>query len=136
MKLLTISKKLLPVLTLLLATSAFAADKASLVLYEAATVSGHKLAPGQYQLKWEGAGPSVELNILSKGKVVATAPAHLVELSNVEHRDTYKIHMNDDGTATLVKINFAGRKYALSLTDDSASAESPTQKDSNMQTSK
>jgi hypothetical protein len=130
MKLLVISKKLLPALVLLLATSAFAAEKASLVLYEAATVSGHRLAPGEYQLKWDGAGPSIELNILSKGKVVATVPAHLVEQSNVERRNTYKVHMNDDGTATLVKIDFAGKKYALSLTDGSASGEATAQKDS------
>jgi hypothetical protein len=38
--------------------------------------------------------------------------------------------MNDDGTATLVKIDFAGKKYALSLTDGSASGEATAQKDS------
>src|SRR5713226_1972417 len=116
MKLLIISKKLLPALVLLLATSAFAAEKASLVLYEAATVSGHKLAPGEYQLKWDGAGPSVELNILSKRKVVATVPAQLVDKRNLASRNTYKVHMNDHGTTTLLKIALAGKKYALSLT--------------------
>ena len=71
MKLSMISKSLLPGLALLLATSAFAANKGnkgSLELFAPATVSGHQLAPGQYKLTWDGTGSSVELMILSHGK--------------------------------------------------------------------
>lgn len=136
MKLWMVMKRLLPVAGLLLATSAFAAEKASFELSDAAVIGGHKLAPGEYQLKWEGAGPSVEVSILSKGKVVATVPARLIEQSDTERRNAYRTHTNDDGTASVTKIEFAGKKYGLSFTDGDASAESTGQKDSKSQTIK
>ena len=87
MNLSRISKNLLPALALLLATSAFAANKGnkgSFEVFEPLTVSGHQLAPGQYKLTWDGSGSSVQLMILSQGKLVATVPAHLIELSQAE----------------------------------------------------
>ena len=83
MKLSMISKSLLPGLALLLATSAFAANKGnkgSFEVFDPLTVSGHQLAPGQYKLAWDGTGSNVELMILSQGKLVATVPARLIEL--------------------------------------------------------
>src|SRR5260370_42182316 len=79
MKLSMIFRKLLPGLALLLATAAFAANTGSFNAYEPITVSGHQLAPGEYQLKWDGAGPSVDVSLLSRGKLVATVPARLLE---------------------------------------------------------
>ena len=67
MKLSVISKSLLPALALLLATTAFAANKGnkgSFEVVDPVTVSGHQLAPGQYKLTWDGTGSSVELMIL------------------------------------------------------------------------
>jgi hypothetical protein len=75
MKVSIISRRLLPGLALLLATSAFAANKGnkgSIELDKSTTVSGHQLAPGQYKLTWDGTGSDVELMILSHGKLVAT----------------------------------------------------------------
>lgn len=136
MKVSIISKKLLLALALLLVTSAFAAEKASFQLSDAATIGGHKLAPGEYQLKWEGSGPNIEVSILSKGKVVATVPARLVEQDNPDRRNTYRTHINDDGTASVTKIDFAGKKYGLSFIDGSASADSTGQKDTKSPTIK
>ncbi len=119
MKLSTISKKLLPGLALLLATGAFAANKASFKVFEQVTVSGHQLAPGDYQLKWDGTGPNVELSILSQGKLVATVPARLVEMSRADYSAT-QLHKNVDGTQSLTEIDFAGKKYSLVFGDDSA----------------
>ncbi|PYX90971.1 MAG: hypothetical protein DMG67_11735 [Acidobacteria bacterium] len=83
--------KLLPGLVLLLATAVFAANKASCNVAEAVTVNGHRLAPGEYQFQWDGTGPNIDLSILSKGKLIATVPARLVEQSRwqeicVRHR--------------------------------------------------
>ena len=130
MKLSMISKSLLPGLALLLATSAFAADKAnkgSLQLLEPATVSGHQLAPGQYQLTWDGPGSRVELMILSRGKLVATVPAQLIQLSQAERDNATETRTNDDGSQSLTKIDFAGKKYALAFGDESAATESASQ---------
>jgi len=123
MKLSTMCKNLLPRLALLLATSAFAAsnvNKGSFEVFEPITVSGHQLAPGQYKLTWDGTGSSVELMILSHGKLVATVPAHLIELSQAERNNATVSHRNDDGSQSLIQIDFAGKKYALAFGDQSA----------------
>lgn len=123
MKLSMISKKVLPALALLLATSAFAANKGSFKVDEPVTVSGHQLPPGEYQLRWDGTGPSVELSILSQGKLVATVPASLVEMSRADYSATH-LHKNNDGTQSLTEIDFAGKKYSLAFGDESAATES------------
>lgn len=135
MQLSMICKKLLPAFALLLATTAFAANKASLELTDPVTVNGHKLAAGQYQLQWDGAGPSVDLNILSRGKVVATVPARLVEQAKADRDDRYRMVKNDDGTVSLTEIHFSGKKYSLALGDESATAATSTA-NSNSQTAK
>src|ERR1700747_3902929 len=101
MKLSTTYKNLLPGLALLLATSAFAANnvnKGSFELFEPTTVSGHQLAPGQYKLTWDGTGSSVELMILSQGKLVATVPARLIELGQAGRENATESYKNDDGS--------------------------------------
>jgi hypothetical protein len=122
MKLSTRCKNLLPGLALLLATSAFAknVNKGSFEVFEPITVSGHQLAPGQYKLTWDGTGSSVDLMILSRGKLVATVPAQLVELSQAGHDNATESHKNDDGSQSLTQIDFAGKKYALAFGDQSA----------------
>src|SRR4029077_4411204 len=75
------SKSLFLGLALLLATSAFAANKGSLQIQEPTSVNGTKLAPGDYKLEWDGTGPSVELSIMQGKKVIAKVPAHVVDLS-------------------------------------------------------
>jgi hypothetical protein len=127
MKLSTMCKTLLAGLALLLATSAFAANnvnKGSFEVFEPITVSGHQLAPGQYKLHWDGTGSNVELMILSHGKLVATVPAQLVDLSQAERDNTTVSRTNDDGSHSLTQIDFAGKKYALAFGDESAATTS------------
>ena len=121
-----ISKTLLPGLALLLATSAFAANKGnkgSIELDQPTTVSGHQLAPGEYKLTWDGTGTNVQLMILSHGKLVATVPAHLIELTHPEVADATELSANGDGRQTLNKIDFGGKKYALQIGEQSAADE-------------
>jgi hypothetical protein len=118
MKLSQISRSALPGLALLLASSAFAADKAnkgSFEISEPLTVSGHELRPGPYKLKWEGTGKDVQAMILSDGKLVATVPAHLTNINQPGHDDAVESQKNDDGSQSLTQIDFAGKKYALSF---------------------
>ena len=75
-----ISKGLLLGLALLLATSGFAANKGTLQVNDPVTVNGKQLGTGEYTVKWDGAGPNVELNILKGKNVVATVPARMLEL--------------------------------------------------------
>src|SRR5260370_7984720 len=109
---------LLAGLVLVVATSAFAAtnvNKGSFEVFEPLTVSGHQLAPGQYKLTWDGTGSSVELMILSQGKLVATVPAHLIELSQAERTNATVSRKNDDGTQSLTQIDFPAKNTALAL---------------------
>ena len=128
-----ISKTLLPVLALLLASSAFAANKGnkgSIDLDQPTTVSGHQLAPGEYKLTWDGSGTNVQLMILSHGKLVATVPARLIELSQPEAHDATELSANGDGSQTLTKIDFGGKKYALAFGDEATMTESASQSSS------
>ena len=127
MKLPTIMKTFASAVVLLLAANAFAADnasKGSLQVFETLTVSGHQLAPGEYQVRWEGTNPSVELRILSQGKLVATVPAQVIKLSQADWANAVESSASADGTRSLSRIDFAGKKYALALGDESASVES------------
>ena len=123
MKFSNTSKGLLLGLALLLATSAFAANKGSLQVSDTVNVSGKSLAAGEYNVKWEGNGPNVELNILQGKKVVATIPARLIDLDRSAPGNTSVIKRNGDGSKTLSEIRFAGKKYALALGDESAKAD-------------
>jgi len=117
------SKGLLLGLALLLATSAFAANKGSFQVSDPVTVSGKSLAAGEYNVKWEGTGPNVELNILQGKKVVATTPARLIDLNRSAGGNSAVVRKNDDGSRTLAEIRFAGKRYALALGNESAKAE-------------
>jgi len=119
-----ISKGLLLGLALLLATSVFAANKGSLLVSSPVTVNGTQLPAGDYTVKWDGAGPNVELNILRGKNVVATVPARMVDLEKSSSRDSLITNVASDGRKTLNEIRFSGKKYALAINAESAKAES------------
>jgi hypothetical protein len=124
-----ICNTLLPGLALLVATTAFAANKAnkgSINLDRPTTVIGHQLAPGEYKLTWDRTGSNVDLMILSHGKLVATVPAHLIEMSIAQPFTTTEFTTNGDGSQSLTKVDFGGKKYALAFGDVPA-AESASQ---------
>ena len=124
MKFANVSKGLLLGLTLLLATSVFAAsNKGSMQLLDPVTVSGKQLPAGDYSVKWDGTGPNVELNILRNNKVVATTPARLIDLNQKVNGDAAVLKNNDDGSKTLTEIRFGGRKYALAIGQETASMD-------------
>ena len=125
-----ISKTVLPALALLLTNGAFAANKAnkgSIELDQPATIGAHQLAPGEYKLTWDGTGPNVDLMILSHGKLVATVPARVLELSRPQPSNAYEAHTNADGSQSLTEIDFGGKKYALAFGDEATMTESASQ---------
>ena len=123
MKLSTISKSLLLGMALLLATGAFAANKGSLQVQDPVTVIGKQLPAGDYQLKWDGKGPNVELSILKGNKVVATVPARLVDINQSASSDAAVVRKNEDGSRSLSEIRFSGKKYALAIGEEAATAD-------------
>ena len=124
MKFANVSKGLLLGLTLLLATSVFAAsNKGSMQLLDPVTVSGKQLPAGDYSVKWDGTGPNVELSILQGSKVVATTPARLIDLNQKTNGDAAVVKKNDDGSKSLSEIRFGGKRYALAIGQETASME-------------
>ena len=118
-----ISKGLLLGLALLLATSGFAANKGSLQVLDPVIVNGKQLATGDYTVKWDGAGPNVELNILRGKNVVATVPARMVDLEKSPSRDSVVTTLNAEGRKSVNELRFSGKKYALAINAESAKAE-------------
>jgi len=113
----SISKTLVLGLALVLASSAFAATKGSLQISNPVTVNGTTLKPGDYKVQWEGNGPNVELNIMQGNKVVAKAPAHVVELETPSAYDAAVTRNNDSGANSLAGLRFQGKKFALELAE-------------------
>jgi len=116
-------KGLLLGVTLLLAVSAFASNSGSVQILDRVTVGSTQLAPGQYSLKWEGSGSSVQLSILKSGKVVATTPARWIDLNEKPYGDVAVIKNNSDGSKSLAEIHFYGKKSALAIGSESASMD-------------
>jgi len=123
MKVSTISKWLVLSLALLLATGAFAANKGSVRVSDPVNVAGKQLSPGEYKLSWEGNGPDVQLSIMQGKNVVATVPAHVVELPKSAPDSAAVLNNHEDGTKSLAQVRFSGKKYALAIGTESASAD-------------
>jgi hypothetical protein len=113
---------MLAVLALSLATSAIASDshKGSIQFFNPVQVNGQQLPAGEYQVKWQGTGSNVEMSLVKGNKVMATAPAQLVDLDNKPNADAALINNNADGSRSLSQIRFAGKKYALSIGREAA----------------
>jgi hypothetical protein len=126
MKVSRIFKSLLLSQTLLIATSVLAANANNGALKVSAPVSvnGTTLAIGDYQVNWEGTGADVEVNISKSNKVIVTLPGHLIELDRPAHDSSYTTNQSEDGSATLIEIDFRGKKYKLAVGQDAAASVS------------
>jgi hypothetical protein len=111
-------------LTLLLASSAFAANKGSLHVSAPEKVAGERLAAGDYTVRWEDAGPSVELKIMQGNKVAATVPARIVPLNNVSAENSVVLLTYDDGSRSLSEVFLSGRRFALEIGGETANLRS------------
>jgi len=114
MKLNDVAKTVVLGLAVLLASSAFASNKGSLQVGEPFEVSGQQLAPGEYQLRWDGTGSNVEVSFMQGKKEVAKASAKVVELEKASAYDSAAVD-HSNGKATVSEVRFAGKKYALAI---------------------
>lgn len=117
MKFATVSKSLVLGLAVMLASSAFAATKASLQLSNPVLVNGTKLKAGDYKVQWEGSGPNVELSIIQGKNVLAKVPAHVVDLQTPAANDAAVTRANASGPNSLQGLRFQGKKFSLELAD-------------------
>jgi hypothetical protein len=117
------SKSLFLGLALLLATSAFAANKGSLTVQEPVMLNGTKLAAGDYKVEWDGKGPNVELSITQGKKVIAKVAAHMVDLDSPAQGDAAVVKNNGDGTRSLTEVRLSGKKFAFALGEEGPRAD-------------
>jgi len=115
-----VSKSVVLGLAVLLASSAFASSKGSLQLTDNTTIGGTQLKAGEYQVKWDGTGTNVQVSVLKGSKVLATVPAHVIDLSDKPSNDAAVVKKNSDGTSSLAEIHFSGKKQALAIGDDTS----------------
>jgi len=113
-------KALLVGLSVLLTASAFAANKGALEVTDPVSVAGKQLAPGNYTVKWDGAGPTVEVSIMKGNKVVATTSARVVDVDRSLDHDSAMVRANGDGSRSLSEIRFSGKKFVLAIGDETA----------------
>lgn len=105
-------------MALMLATTAFAAEKGSMKLIQPAVVGGVQLAPGDYNLSWEGTGPNVQLKVTKDGKSVATVPAHAIELKETPAANGTNTKLNAEGKPAVSEVFFRGKTHALEIAPD------------------
>jgi len=110
-------------LVLALVPAAFAADAShQLTLTKQVAVNGTAVQSGDYKVKWSGTGDNVDLSLLRGKHVMATSPAHVVALENAPSQDTLYFRQNPDGSQSLSEIRFGGKKFAIVLGQQTASA--------------
>jgi len=110
----------------LFAAGAFAANdsyKGGLNLSAPVQVAGQQLPAGEYVVKWDGVGPTVQVNIIRSGKVVATVPARVLRFDQKQPADAVLVGKTSNGERTLIGIQFAGKTYALEISGEAGSAE-------------
>jgi hypothetical protein len=100
-------------LAIMLASSAFAAEKGSLYLMSPVNVAGKQLDAGDYTVRWEGTGSTVDVRIMQGKKSLAVVPATVVPLDSAPSSNAAVVRTDDDGIRNLVQIRFSGRKFAL-----------------------
>ena len=110
--------KVMVLVLALLPAGAFAASnshKGDLNLGSAVQVAGKQLPAGDYVVKWDGAGPTAQVNIVRDGRVVATVPARVVKLDQKASENATEVKTASNGDRTLSSIRFGGKDYALEI---------------------
>jgi hypothetical protein len=81
-----------------------------------------RLEPGTYKVEWNGAGPTVQINILQGNKTVATTSGRIVELQRPSSYDDVVLKPVANGNVkTIDEIDFNNRKEGLRLTPNMVS---------------
>ena len=78
-------------------------------------LAGATLAPGKYEVRWTGMGPTAEVEILSNKKLVVRAPARVVLLGQRPPEDEITPRTNVDGSVSLASLRFGGEAFALAF---------------------
>ena len=127
MKLNNLAKTVVLGLAVFVTTGAFASNRGAFHAQEAVEVNGQQLPAGDYQLRWEGSGPNVELSFMQGKKEVAKTPAKEIQLAQAPSFDEAVVN-HGSGRASVSEIRFAGKKTALSVGESDRASMSDSSK--------
>jgi hypothetical protein len=114
MKLNTLAKTLVLGLAVLLAASAFASNRGSIQVTEPFEINGQQLPAGDYQVRWDGTGSSVQLSFFQGRKEMAKTSAKIVSLDKAPDYDSAVVD-HSNGKVTISQLRFAGKKFQLEV---------------------
>lgn len=77
------------------------------------TLSGQLLPKGSYEATWNGPGPNAQVQILQKGRVVATVQAHVATLLDKSPKS--QVDTSSDAAPSVLSIQFKGKTFALTF---------------------
>ena len=100
---------------LMFSTGAFAKDsnRHSVEIPDSVQVGGTQLKSGKYDVKWQGAGPEIQVSFVHDGKTVATVPGTLKTNDPHVTEDDIVTDTTDATTKTLKEIDFAHNKESV-----------------------
>jgi hypothetical protein len=105
------------ILSLPLAAFAKENNEGRLQLSDPVEIGSTRLEAGSYKVEWNGAGPTVQINILQGNKTVATTSGRIVELQRPSSYDDVVLKPVANGNVkTIDEIDFNNRKEGLRLT--------------------
>jgi hypothetical protein len=78
-------------------------------------IAGTRLTKGKYQVTWTGLGPTAQVDILQKSKLVVRVEARVVALGEKAPIDQLTTHINADGSVSLNLLQFKGEDLAISF---------------------
>lgn len=116
------TKGLLLGAALVFASAAFAGEKATVKVYEDVKVNGKTLAPGKYELAWEGSGANVTVAVRRGNETVATIPAAVETAKSAPTTTGYSTKTSSDGSKEITSVFFAGKKVSLNLDQQAVAA--------------
>ena len=128
MKVTNSSKSFILGIVLLLASSAFAQSKASVELSRPVMLNGTELKPGDYNLRWEGTGPNVEVSIRRGRTVLAKIPARVSSLEYASAYNAAVTRENGTNINTLAGFRFKGKTMAIDLGEPSEEVQAASAK--------
>ena len=107
-------------LLLTLSIGLYAAEKKSdsVTFHDPVKVGSTTLAPGDYKVVWDGAGPDVQVSFVQGKKTIATAPAKLVS----ENNSVKAVSTRTESDQSKVVTEIAFKKQSLRFDESAAAA--------------
>jgi hypothetical protein len=87
----------------------------TLSITAAVQVAGRELLPGTYQFTWKGLGPTAQVEVMQKGKLIVRAQARIFTLDKKSPTDGTTTRNDPDGSVTVESLRFAGENFVLSF---------------------